>query len=162
MNIENIVLVIAGVLVALEAGLMFCFTVALVPALRAVKASIHIEVFKSINKNIENTVFFLSFFGQIIMLGFAAYLHKDTGQFELILAAFFIQLIFCVGVTAFGNIPLNMELDKVDTEKLSESELEKIRFDFNSRFSKWMLWHHVRTLSSIVATIIIFIACLNK
>jgi uncharacterized membrane protein len=65
-------------------------------------------------------------------------------------------------VTAVGNIPLNNELNKIDPDKLSEAEADKIRKEFQGPGTPWMRYHLIRTLAAITTTTILFIVCLSK
>lgn len=162
MTIENIVLVVGGTLAGLVAGVYYAFDVAIVPALRSISSKRHIAMMQAINTKIKNPVFFLSFFGPTILLPLAAYLHRGTEQFLLLVAAAVLNIIGSNGVTIAGNIPLNEELDKVDVETISEAEAERIREDFQGQGSAWMRYHRVRTLLSTAAAALILIACLSK
>lgn len=162
MTLENIVLVIGATFTGLLAGLFYTFNVAVVPALRSIKGTQHIAAMQAINLKIKNPVFFLSFFGPTILLPFAAYLHRGTAEFPLLVAASALHIIGANGVTIAGNIPLNERLDKVDSNHLSEAEADAIRKEFQGVGSAWMRYHNVRTLASIAATAILFIVCLSK
>jgi uncharacterized membrane protein len=162
MTLENIVLVITGTLSGLIAGVYYTFNVAFVPALRAVTGTQHIVTMQAINKKIQNPVFFLSFFGPTILLPLAAYLHRGTEQFLPLVAAAVLHIIGGDGVTMAGNIPLNNQLDKVNVDQISEAEADRIRTEFQGSGSPWMRYHNIRTLTSIAATALVFIACLSK
>ena len=162
MTLENILLVIGGTLSGLLAGVMYTFNVAIVPALRSTKGTQHIAAMQALNLKIQNPVFFLSFFGPTVILPITAYLHRDTAQFPLLAAAAALHIIGANGVTMVGNIPLNNQLDKVDVNKISEAEADKIREDFQGVGSRWMNLHAIRTLTSTAATALVFIACLMK
>lgn len=162
MTFENIVLVISGTLTGLLAGVFYAFDVAIVPALRKAKGTQHIAVMQAINDKIKNPVFFLSFFGPTILLPLAAYLHRGAGQFPLLLVAAVLHIIGANGVTIAGNIPLNEQLDKVNTEQLSEAEADRIRQEFQGQGAAWIRYHRIRTLTSTAATALIFIVCLSK
>lgn len=158
MNFENIVLVAAGVTAGLHAGLLYDFSVDIVPSMRKLKPKAHIEMFHAIDKTITNPVFFISFFGPMIFIPLAAFLLRDTPQFSWLVAAALVQIIGCNGVTMAVHLPLNAELAKVDTDKISDSEAEKIRQDFQGPGSKWNRWHTIRTLAGTTATALLFIA----
>lgn len=162
MTIENIILVIGGSLSGLLAGVFYTFNVAVVPSLRSLKPKEHIRAMQAINLKIKNPVFFLSFFGPTILLPVAAFQHQGTAQFPLLVAAAVLHILGSNGVTAGGNIPLNEKLDKVDADSLTESEAEQTRETFQGRGSAWMRWHNIRTLASIAAVALVFIACLTK
>jgi uncharacterized membrane protein len=162
MTLANIVLVAAGTLTGLLAGLLYAFSVAVVPALRAIKGTAHISAAQAINVKIINPVFMLSFLGPVVLLPLAAFLHRDTPQFAPLVAASILDIIGAVGVTVAGNVPLNEKLDKIDVSKLSEAEADQIRNDYQGPGSPWMRFHTIRTLAATAATALVFIACLLR
>ena len=161
-SLTNIVLVVGGVLTALQAGLMYDFNVDTVPALRSINGKAHIAMMQAINEKIENPVFFLSFFGPVLLLPLAAFLHRGEPQFGWLVAAAVLFIAGNVGVTVAGNIPLNNKLAKIDANQLSEAEADRIRKEFQGPGTPWMRFHTVRTLAAITATTIIFVVCLSK
>jgi uncharacterized membrane protein len=158
--LENIAIVAGGVLTGLHAGLLYDFSVDVVPSLRKLKAKAHIEMFQAIDKTIENPVFFLSFLGPIILLPLAAFLFRSEPQFPWLVAASLTQILACNGVTIAVHLPLNGGLAKVNTSKISDQEAEKIRTAFQGPGSTWVRFHTVRTLAGIAATTLVFVACL--
>jgi uncharacterized membrane protein len=162
MTIENIVLVVAGTLTGMIAGVYYTFNVAIVPALRAITGTQHIAAMQAINDKIKNPVFFLSFFGPTILLPLATFMHRGTEQFPLLVAAAGLHIIGGNGMTILGNIPLNERLDKVDVSRISETEADQIRTEFQGNGSAWMRFHNIRTLTSIAAAALVLIACLSK
>jgi uncharacterized membrane protein len=162
MSFENIILLAAGTLSGLLAGVFYTFNVAIVPALRRVRGTQHIAVMQAINLKIKNPVFFLSFFGPSLLLPLAAYLHRNGSQFGLLVAASLLHIIGANGVTVGGNVPLNERLDQVEPERISETEADRIREEFQGRGSAWMRLHNIRTIASILATALVFIVCLSK
>jgi uncharacterized membrane protein len=160
MEMEKIILVAGGVLAGLHAGLLFDFSVDIVPSLRKLKAKAHIEMFQAIDSTIENPVFFLSFFGPVILLPLAAFLSRGEPQFSWLVAASVVQIVGCNAVTVSQHLPLNAALKKVDTGKLSDQEAEKIRTTFQGPGSRWVRFHAVRTLAGTAATALVFTACL--
>jgi len=157
-SLETITLVTGGVLAGLHAGLLYDFSVDIVPALRKLKAKAHIEMFQSIDKTIENPTFFLSFFGPVLLLPLAAFLSRGEPAFPWLLAASLVQILFCNAVTIAVHLPLNAGLAKVDTAKISDQEAEKIRAAFQGPGSKWTRFHSVRTLAGTLATGLVLIA----
>ncbi len=160
-SLTNIVLVVGGVLTALHAGLLYDFSVDTVPALRSIKGTTHISMMQAINVKIENPIFFLSFFGPIVLLPLAAFLLREEPQFAWLLAASIIQIVGSAGVTVAGNIPLNNKLAKINSNQLSEAEADRIRTEFQGPGTPWMRLHTVRTLSSIAATTLLFLVSLS-
>lgn len=161
MSPVTIILISGGTLSGLLAGVLYAFSVAVIPGLRSVKAKEHIAVMQSINLKIINPVFFLSFFGPTLLLPLAAFLQRDSPTFPLLLGAAALHILGVNGVTIAGNVPLNDRLARVDVGILTEMEAEQARRAYQGRGSAWMRWHHVRTIASIVATVLVFIACLS-
>ncbi|GCE26438.1 membrane protein [Dictyobacter alpinus] len=162
MKPDNIVLVAGGICTSLIAGLFYAFSIAVVPALRSLKATQHITIMQSINVKILNPLFLLSFMGPAILLPLATFLQRGKSQFGLLLAASIIYIVGVIGVTATKNVPLNDKLAKFEVNQLSESEAEQIRNDFQGPGSAWMRFHDMRTLAATTATALIFIACLSR
>ena len=148
-TLASIVLVLGGVLTALQAGLMYDFNVDTVPALRSINGKAHIAMMQAINVKIENPLFFLSFFGAVLVLPLAAFLYRGEAQFAWLVAAAVLQIVGNFGVTVAGNIPLNRKFAKIDPEQLSDSEADQQRKEFQGPGARWMRLHTVRTLSSI-------------
>jgi uncharacterized membrane protein len=92
----------------------------------------------------------------------AAYLHRGTAEFPLLLAAAALHIIGGNGVIIAGNLPLNDRLDKVDANHLSEAEADQIRNGFQRPGSPWMRYHNIRTLAVTAATALVFIVCLSR
>ena len=162
MTLENIVLVTGGTLTGLLAGLFYAFNVAIIPALRSLKGQQHVATMQAINTKIQNPAFFLSFFGPTLLLPLAAYLYRGTVQFPLLLAATTLHILGSNGVTIVGNLPLNAKLEKNEAQLLSDNEADRIRHEFQGPGSPWMRLHNVRTVTAILATGLVFIACLSS
>lgn len=160
MSFENLVLVAGGTLSGLLAGLFYAFSVAIVPALRIMNPKEHIRASQAVNVKIINPVFMLSFLGPTVLLPLAAYLLRGGAQFPWLAAAAALHVIGVNGVTMMGNVPLNERLDKVNADQLSEAEAERVRGDYQGEGAGWMRLHTIRTLASIAATALVFIACL--
>jgi uncharacterized membrane protein len=117
---------------------------------------------QSINRAIQNPVFFAAFFGAPILLLLSVFLHYTQplpAQFWFLLAATIIYLTGTFGVTVSGNVPLNNTLDRFDLQKSSEAEIAVQRNHFEAR---WNNLNTIRAVSSTLALILIVIACLIK
>jgi uncharacterized membrane protein len=55
-----------------------------------------------------------------------------------------------------GNVPLNQRLAKFDVTNASGNEIAQARTGFEK---PWNRLHTIRTLASIAATVLIFVAC---
>ncbi len=157
MVLSEVLLILTTLLLALHAGLLFSFSVAVVPGLRASSVKSHLEVMNQINIKIENPLFLATFIGPLVLLPFLAYMHIGTAVFYLILAALILQLLFCYSVTILGNLPLNRKLAGVLQSSSVNTNFENMREDFQKPSSKWMQFHAIRTVASIVATLLLLI-----
>ncbi|QBD77592.1 DUF1772 domain-containing protein [Ktedonosporobacter rubrisoli] len=162
MEIVDIVLVGGGTLAGLCAGLLYAFSVAIIPALHVLKGSEHIAAMQAINVKILNPVFFLSFFGPAILLPLAAILAWGRPQFALLIVAALLYIVGVIGVTSAGNIPLNDKLAKLEAHQLPEAEADRARKEYQGQGAAWMRFHTIRTLAATLTTVLVFIACLFK
>lgn len=162
MDFASIFLVISGTLVGLTSGILFDFSITIVPSLRALTAKQHIEAMQVINVKIVNLFFLVCFMGPVIFLPFTTYLHREAEQFPMLIIASALYIVGVIGVTVVGNIPLNNQLETVNLNQLSEEEAEPIRQDYQGVNARWMKWHTVRTVVSIMTTILILVICLSR
>ncbi len=160
-TLQNTMLAITATVHALMAGLFFSYSCSVVIGLGKLNDREYISSMQSINKAIQNPVFFLVFFGALVLLPVTAYMHYGkpvaTG-FRLLMAATVIYIIGVFAVTALGNIPLNNSLEKFDLLQASKEMIAAQRAAFENRWNNLNL---VRTLSSTVTVVLIIIACLN-
>lgn len=150
----ELVLIIAGVLTGLLAGVFFGFSVAVNGGLHRLKAGEYVRAMQSINKVIVNPLFMLSFIGPALLLPVAAFLYRDSDAFWLLTAASTLYIIGVFGVTSGGNVPLNDKLAKVFSNDSQAAEAARLAFE-----KPWNLLHTVRTVCAVVATVLIFVAC---
>lgn len=162
MNLDTGVLVTAGTLTGLLAGLFYAFNVAIVPGLRSIPSSQHIAAMQAINAKIQNPIFFVSFFGPTLLLPLAAYLHRDKPQFALLATAAVLFIVGANGLTIAVHLPLNAKLDQAELATLSQAEADQMRADYQGAGTTWMRWHTVRTLATTAAAALVLIACLSK
>jgi hypothetical protein len=84
---------------------------------------------QSISKEIQNPVFFLSFFGTVLMLPLTTWYtnhHASPAAFYFILSASIFYIVGVLGVTVFGNIPLNEALEVFNIDSANPAELSEI------------------------------------
>jgi uncharacterized membrane protein len=162
-SLNNIVLLLAALSTALMAGLFYNWTSAITVGLHRLPDKEYIAAMQSINRAIQNPVFFLSFFGAAILLPVCSYLHYQhpvTAKFYILLAAAIFYLAGVMAVTILGNIPLNNLLDKFNFQNASLDDAAKLRFAFEA---KWNTLNTIRTVCSCISLVFILIACLyNK
>jgi uncharacterized membrane protein len=159
MVFEDIILVLAGTLTALITGLYFGYSVSVNGGLHRLNDSEYVRTMQSINAVIQNPLFFASFIGPVVLLPLAAVLHTDANpmQFALLLVSSVLYVAGSFGITMVGNVPLNERLAKFDASKSSGNEIAQARAGFEKR---WNRLHTIRTIASVAAIVLIFVACL--
>lgn len=141
---------------ALSVGFFFAWSVSVILGTKKVGDLTYLETMQSINKEILNPVFFIVFFGSLITLILNAALQNNNKlMFWLLLTSAIIYLIGTFGVTAFGNVPLNNELDALDIKALNTTELKNFRDYYESN---WNQYHNIRTLSNMISFILLLIS----
>ncbi|WP_299113195.1 DUF1772 domain-containing protein [uncultured Winogradskyella sp.] len=157
---KTIVFFITVILNALSTGFFFAWSVSVILGTKKIGDLTYLETMQSINREILNPAFFIVFFGSLIALAFTTCLQfNNKPVFWLVLASAIIYLIGTFGITAFGNVPLNNELDAINTTKLSEVELQHFRTYYESA---WNQYHNIRTISSMVSFTLLLISIFIK
>lgn len=141
---------------ALSTGFFFAWSVSVILGTKKVGDVTYLETMQNINREILNPAFFIVFFGSLLTLLITTYLqfsHKTV--FWIVLASTIIYLIGTFGVTAFGNVPLNNELDALNIHSFDLSELKNFRTYFEGT---WNQYHTIRTIASIISFTLLLIA----
>ncbi|MEP6465286.1 MAG: DUF1772 domain-containing protein [Parafilimonas sp.] len=149
---QNTLLFLSGILSALIMGLLYGYACSVNPGLNKLNDSEYLKAMQSINKEIQNPYFFLSFMGSLIILPVTTWYsktHTSPACFYFMLIATGVYIIVVIGVTALGNIPLNNGLDKFDISNASADQISAQRKLFES---SWNNFHLVRTIASIITT----------
>lgn len=153
---KTFVLFITALLNALATGFFFAWSVSVILGTKKVSEITYLETMQNINREILNPVFFIIFFGSLITLIITSYLQfNNKPVFWLVLASTIIYLIGTFGITAFGNVPLNNELDVLNITKLSLIELKNFRTYYEST---WNQYHDIRTISNMISFILLLIS----
>lgn len=140
------VLIAGTVLMGLIAGVYYCFTCAIMPALSGADDRVFIDVIQRVNVKIENPVFFLSFFGAFLVPLAAAWMQRRRGGgpvMRWILIALFLYTLSAFSTAAF-NIPLNEDLADAGAPA-AIADPAAVREDFED---PWIAWNIARTLLS--------------
>ncbi|MDV3001130.1 MAG: hypothetical protein N5P05_002736 [Chroococcopsis gigantea SAG 12.99] len=134
----------------LTAGVFFAFSTFVMPALARIEPSVGISAMQSINVMAINPFFMTALFGTaltclalIIVTLFGSY---QTNVYWLI--ASLVYLVGTIIVTIAFNVPLNDTLAVVNPETESGREL------WTKYLVDWTKWNHVRTISSLLASIL--------
>jgi len=114
---------------------------------------------QNINAAILNPLFFLSFFGTTILIPITTVLHKSSSSFPWLLAASLIYLLGVLGVTMFGNVPLNNALSAF---KLEGASLESIKDARTAFENSWNRFHTIRTIAAGLSLLILVFAFIKS
>ena len=149
-SIKSIALYGSVIFTGLSAGLFFAWSVSVIPGTKKVLDLTYLETMQSINRAILNPLFFLIFFGSIVLLSVASIyeFHSNRWAFILMLASSMIYLIGTIGVTALGNVPLNNELDALVLAELSPKEITAFRKHYEHN---WNRLHLIRTAFAVLS-----------
>lgn len=146
---KSLSLYLAIFLTGLSAGLFYAWAVSVIPGTKKLLDLTYLQTMQSINKEILNPAFFLSFYGSLLLLMISSVQQYGQGNtFWLVIAATITYLLGTFAVTAFGNVPLNDELGVLNLSELSETQLSDFRQYYEVR---WNRLHFIRTLSAIGA-----------
>lgn len=157
---KTTVLFITVLLNALSTGFFFAWSVSVILGTKKVGDFTYLESMQNINKEILNPAFFIVFFGSLILLVMSACMQfNNKPLFGLVLASLIIYLIGVFGITAFGNVPLNNELEALNITKLSILELKNFRTYYEGT---WNQYHNIRTISSMISFILLLISIFIK
>ncbi|MES2560395.1 MAG: anthrone oxygenase family protein [Bacteroidota bacterium] len=162
MNSHQLLYGTSILLTGLLAGLFYGYQCSVINGLGALGNKEYLLSFQSIDKYIQNPVFFLSFMGSLIVLPIASYVFYKSGNYDLfpyVITATTIYAIGVFGITAACNVPLNEMLRDFDIQSATENQLQEIRMHFET---SWNNWHFIRTLASIASFITLIIPLLKK
>lgn len=157
-TIKLIVLVVSTTTAGLTAGLFFSWSCSVMPGLGRVSHAVFIVAMQSMNRAIQNPLFFSCFFGTALFLPVSSYLYYGVATvFELLTGATIIYWAGVIGITILGNVPLNNRLEDFQLASASKDDMLKIREGFESR---WTRLNHVRTIASTIVLVLAITATL--
>ncbi|WP_281322385.1 DUF1772 domain-containing protein [Flavobacterium aestivum] len=154
MNICLIFQIVAVLATGLVAGLFYGYSCSVNSGLGNLSDEKYLEAFQSINRVIQNPMFFLSFMGSVFILPISSYLMYRNGvstSFYLLIGATLVYLISVFGVTVVGNVPLNDQLDKFSILSATANEISAMRKAFET---PWNAYHSVRTIGSVLSFVL--------
>ncbi|MDQ6905049.1 MAG: DUF1772 domain-containing protein, partial [Bacteroidota bacterium] len=88
---------------------------------------------------ILNPLFFIGFFGALVFLAISCYINYDhpvSFRFKFLLIATLVYIAGVIGVTVFGNVPLNDALAKANLPASSAEEISRLRINFEGPWNK--------------------------
>jgi uncharacterized membrane protein len=144
----------ATLLCALTAGLLFAFTVVVMPGIRALGDREFLRAFAAMDRVIQENEprFLVVWVGSVVAVVAAAVLGAaglDAWGRALLIGA---AAVYVLGVqlpTVAVNIPLNSRLQALDLSALDARALRAERAAFEGR---WCTWNAVRTVFACVST----------
>lgn len=133
------------VLTGAMAGLYYAFSVSVMPGFDKIEASQAIPAMQSINREIENPVFFLTFFGAPVAAFVTGGLLRSLGQKRagnLFLLGGANYVLGSLIPTIAVNVPMNDDLGATAVPS-GPAEAARVWSDFSGR---WTAWNTVRTV----------------
>jgi uncharacterized membrane protein len=138
----------------LMAGLLFAFSISIMPALRAQPAAAAVATMQSANVAILNPLFLLLFIGSTVSSVLLACTapFADTPPPTLRVLGALLFLFGCIVVTAAINVPMNNTLAALDPSAPSAAA------SWATYLHRWTNWNHVRTGAAALACLVLTIA----
>ena len=151
MNVTDLLLGAGLVSTGLMSGLLYGWSVSVIPGLRRTTDLAYVGTMQHINKAIINPAFVLPFMGVPLILGAAAiaqFRAGDTRRGWLLTGATASYVVGVLGVTVGRNIPLN---DALDAFRLDQSDAGAIETRRRIYQQPWNRWHYLRTAGSVAS-----------
>lgn len=151
MELNNFLLGSGIVSSGLVSGLLYGWTVSVIPGLRRTTDIAYVGTMQHINQTIINPAFVIPFMGIPLVLGAAAITQFRAGDNRrgwILASATATYIIGVLGVTIGRNVPLNDALDAFRIDQSSESSLRDRRTTYER---SWNRWHYLRTAASIAS-----------
>ncbi len=157
---KSLTLFITVLLNGLSAGFFFAWSVSVILGTKKVGDLTYLETMQNINREILNPAFFIVFFGSLITLITSVVLHSSNKLvFLLLVSSALLYLIGTFGITVLGNVPLNNELNALELDNISMTDLKHFRHYFET---KWNRFHNIRTTANMVSFILLLISIFIK
>ena len=157
MAIDALLLITATLLCGLTTGLVFAFTVVIMPGIRTLPDRDFLRAFKVMDRIIQNNdpLFLLAWAGSVVALIAAGIMNFSVlaGTSRLLLIG--AVLVYLLGVqlpTIVVNVPLNNQLQATELDTLDAAGLEQARAAFEPR---WVFWNAFRTVVGLLTTILL-------
>jgi uncharacterized membrane protein len=133
----------------LMSGLLYGWSVSVIPGTKRVPAGNYVDTMQHINRAIINPAFVVPFIGIPLVLGGAALMQFRAGDHRrgwLLAGATATYVVGVLGVTIGRNVPLNDALDAFDLRNSTSDATERRRTTYER---PWNRWHHLRTIASV-------------
>lgn len=138
------------IILGLITGILYCWSISVTRGLALLPDKEYLLSFQKLNQAILNPLFFICFFGPVILLPICLW-RQFSGYLLLATLSYYIGVM---AVTIMGNIPLNNMLETFSIQGAGIEELRLMRAQFEP---KWNTLHHIRTVCSLISFILILI-----
>lgn len=135
----------------LMSGLLYGWSVSVIPGTRRISAGNYVDTMQHINRAIINPAFVIPFMGIPLVLGGAAVMQFRAGDHRrgwLLAGATATYVVGVLGVTIGRNVPLNDALDAFDLRGSTTDAIDRRRASYET---PWNRWHHLRTAGSVAS-----------
>jgi uncharacterized membrane protein len=155
MSIHDLLLITATLLCGLTTGLLFAFTVVVMPGIRTLPDREFLRAFKVMDRIIQNNepLFLLVWAGSVVALIAAGIMNFSVvaGTARLLLIG--AVAVYLLGVqlpTFVVNVPLNNRLQATELDTFDATELQQARTAFEPR---WVFWNRFRTAFGVITVV---------
>ncbi len=162
MTSYNLFHIAAILLTGLIAGLFYGYDCSIIKGFKNLADREYLNAFQSINRAILNPYFFVSFMGSLLVLPIATWLSYKAAtpiSFYLLLAATVLYVVGVFGVTMFGNVPLNNQVEQFDIANAAPDAIKALRQKFETN---WNRLHAIRTYANILSFLLAIISLAKK
>jgi len=164
MNFIDILLILAILLCSLVTGFIFTYAIVVMPGLSKLKDKEFIRAFQVTDEIIQNNqpIFMLIWVGSIISvlsLIISSVIIIGISESLLTIIIGTIYLFGVQGVTIGIHLPLNNQIQKVNTEESDDQKLHEERLNFER---KWNFFNNIRTIIAFFITLMFYIAKKNE
>lgn len=139
----------------LMAGLFFVFSVSVMRALAQLPPEQGMAAMQAINVSIVNPVFLVVFLGTPVACAWvlvSAVIQRHAPGAWYLIGGSVCYLVGALLVTALVNVPMNNALAAANPTNPDSARL------WATYLTNWTIWNHVRTVASLVATILLSLA----
>ncbi|HAE93297.1 MULTISPECIES: DUF1772 domain-containing protein [Hyphomonas] len=146
-----------GLAAALVGGVFQSFSDFVMAGLVRAAPSGGIESMQQINRTVFRSVFLATLLGLVpvmLVMSLLAWQTQDGAAKTMIFTGSAIYIVTVLGVTMFGNVPMNERLDRLPHRDQDAANYWK------TYGVVWTRWNHVRTLGSIASAICYLLAAM--
>ena len=148
-------ILLATIGTGLSGGIFYAFSTFVMQALAKQPPAQGIATMQAINITVINPWFMLAFFAPAvagILLSISLLFQWQQSVAVYWLTGSLLYLVGTIGVTIFGNVPLNDALATVTPDSVEGTKL------WTKYLTDWTFWNHVRTIAALLAATLYAIA----